>query len=242
MTSYKCLIVDDEPLARLVVKNYINRIGCLELIKEFKNGIEATDFLILNSDIDIIFLDINMPNLSGIDFFKNLINPPKVIFTTAYEEYAVESYDLNAIDYLLKPFSYERFIIAINKVKEQIDAEAMRKLILEETEKSIIIKSEGKSFVIKPNDILYCEAMKNYTKIYLKSGERLLTLVSISKIESNLKDLSEYFVKVHRSFIVNKKHITAINSNELLIDKNVIPIGYNYKNDLLLEIQNRINV
>ncbi len=238
MQLFKCIIVDDEPIARLVVRNYVLKIGNIDIIKECKNAFEAFEVIKTNPLIDIVFLDINMPNLSGVELVKTLDTIPQVIFTTAYNEYAVESYTINAVDYLLKPFSFERFEKAVLKAKDNIVkidllAQSTNNTLSEQT---ILIKSEGKTYPVKVADILFCEAMKNYTKVYLISGERLLPLVSISKIESNLCELSNHFIKTHRSFIVNKLHVKLIDANNIIFENNKVPIGSQYKEEFLQKL------
>jgi DNA-binding LytR/AlgR family response regulator len=240
--KYNCLIVDDEPIARQIVRTYIAQTPSLVLAAECKNAFEALDTLRLNNTIGIVFLDINMPNLSGISMVKTMPNLPQIIFTTAYEEYAVESYELNAVDYLLKPFSFERFTKAVFKaldkmVKKDTPSQLPRSsqghntLILPKNtpEAPFFIKSDGKTYPISPSDILFCEAMKNYTKVYLKNGERLIPLVPLSKMETDLEDIGAGLLRVHRSFIVSKQHITAIEGNQILMGKNKVPIGEQFK-------------
>ncbi len=232
----KCLIVDDEPIARKIVKNYINQIAFLELEAECKNGIEALDIIAKAKDIQIIFLDINMPNLNGLSMAKILKNNVSIIFTTAYSEYAVESYDVNAVDYLLKPFSFERFTTAVFKAIEKIENANMVSIERPEEiieNKKIFIKSDGMNFPVLLTEILYCEAMKNYTKVVLSNGKSLKTLLSFSKIEQDLINENNDFLRIHRSFMISKKHISSINSNHIFIDKYEIPIGPQYKETVL---------
>jgi DNA-binding LytR/AlgR family response regulator len=231
----KCLIVDDEPIARKIIKNYINQILFLENSGECKNGIEALDFLSKDTQIQIVFLDINMPNLNGLTMAKIVKKNVIIIFTTAYSEFAVESYEVNAIDYLLKPFSFERFTIAVFKAIEKInitDVTEINDLKKIETKK-IFIKSEGKNHYINSDEILYCEAMKNYTKIVLSDGISLKSLITFSKIEEDLKKINDDFLRIHRSFLISKKSITSVNSNFIFLEKQQIPIGPQYKSMVL---------
>ncbi len=232
----KCLIVDDEPIARKIIKNYINQIDFLENSGECKNGIEALEILSKQSEIQLLFLDINMPNLNGLSLSKILKNNIFVIFTTAYSEYAVESYEVNAIDYLLKPFSFERFATAVFKMIEKIKTiNSVLKTTPEEIieEKKIFIKSDGENFPVLLDDIIYCEAMKNYTKVVLKSGKYLKPLIAFSKIEQNLLDQNNDFLKIHRSFLIAKKHITSIKTNYVFLGDFKIPIGPQFKESVL---------
>jgi DNA-binding LytR/AlgR family response regulator len=224
-TIYNCLVVDDEPIARKIVKNYIEEVEFLTFFNEANNAIEALQMINSNSEIDIVFLDINMPSLSGIKMIQMLERQPQIIFTTAYHEYAVESYELNATDYLLKPFSFDRFVKAVLKSKNNIEKKS-------ETANSIVqIKSEGKLFYIDSNDILFCEAMRNYTRIFLKNGTKLMPLLSLSKFESTIIQDNSNFIRVHRSFIVSKKYIDATKGNLILISNYKVPIGIQYKDD-----------
>lgn len=223
-------MVEDEPIARQIISGYINQMPSLTLKSECKNAFSAIDYLRTATDIDIIFLDINMPNLSGTQFMKIAQPAQPVIFTTAYTEYAVESYELNAVDYLLKPFSFDRFTIAVYKAIDHIARSHPASLKAgNEPGASVFIKSDGKIFPVLLNDILYCEAMKNYTMIVLKNDKKLMPLIPLFKLEKMLGEAGGEFIQTHRSFLVAKKQITAIRGNEVLIDKFSIPIGLQYK-------------
>lgn len=224
---YNCLVVDDEPIARKIIVNYINQMPLLQLAAECINALSAIDHLKSNSKIDIIFLDINMPNLSGLQLMKIVQPHQPVIFTTAYSEHAVESYELNAVDYLLKPFSFERFTRAIYKAIDMLKKTPG----LPPAEKSPIffIKSDGKNYPVSLDDIVYCEAMKNYTMVILKNGQKLMPLIPLSKFETVLSEAGGEFIQVHRSFLVSKKHIAAIGASSVTVDKFDIPIGVQYK-------------
>lgn len=228
---YRCLVVDDEPIARQIVRTYIEQSPSLTLGGECKNAFEALQIIRKNSDIDLVLLDINMPNLSGISMVKTVPNLPQIIFTTAYHEYAVESYELDAVDYLLKPFSFERFTKAIFKAIDRLEKPALTPIVksLPEEESPFFIKSDGKIYPVVPADILYCEAMKNYTKVYLKNGDRLIPLVPLSKIEADLEEIGAGLLRIHRSFIVAKQHITAIEGNQVIIGDQKIPIGDQFR-------------
>ena len=206
--KYRCLVVDDEPIARKIVKTYIAQLPHLVFAGECKNASEAIE-KISRENIEIVFLDISMPNISGISMVKILPNAPLIVFTTAYSEFAIESYELNAVDYLLKPFLFERFAKAVAKAMERLrNRETLPSPILSEnapSEPSIFIKSKGENYPILINDILYCEAMKNYTKIILKNGKTYYPLTPLSKFEEELTVLSPHYLRVHRSFIISKK-------------------------------------
>ncbi len=227
--KYKCLVVDDEPIARRIVVNYIEQMPLLQLAEERINALSTIDYLRTHNDVDIIFLDINMPNLSGFQLMKIIQPRQPVIFTTAYSEYAVESYDLNAVDYLLKPFSFERFTKAVYKAIDTIRNSKPGLLYNLEKSPVFFIKSDGKNYPVQLEDILYCEAMKNYTVVNLKNQQKLMPLIPLTKFEMMLKDAGGDFLQVHRSFIVSRKHISAIGSNSVTVDKFEIPIGINFK-------------
>ncbi len=226
--KFKCLVVDDEPIARNIVKTYISQSHNLELVTECKNAIEALEILRVNPTIDIVFLDINMPNLTGISMVKILKNQSQIIFTTAYHEYAVESYELDAADYILKPFSFERFTKGVIKALNRIESNKT-----EEPAKPIQIKSDGKIHFIDFDDILFCEAMRNHTRVFLKNGTKLMPLTSLSKFEKELSESKVNFIRVHRSFIISKKWITAIKGNIILFDNYKVPMSSQYKVDFL---------
>jgi len=236
MRRYTCLVVDDEPIARKIIINYIEQMPILELASESINALNAIEYLI-KSPVDIIFLDINMPNISGLQLLKILQPQQPVIFTTAYSEFAVESYEYNAVDYLLKPFSFERFTKAVYKAVDLIEANnkpssetpAVRK-------QTLFIKSDGKSYPVLLDDILYCEAMKNYTMVVLKNEQKLMPLVSLSRFETILSEAGGDFIQIHRSFIISKKHISAITANSAIIDKFEIPIGIQFKENFFRTI------
>lgn len=226
---FKCIVVDDEPIARRIVANYIGQMPMLTLSAECINALGTIDYLRTNA-VDIIFLDINMPNLSGLQLLKILQPQQPVIFTTAYSEYAVESYDLNAVDYLLKPFSFERFTKAVYKAIDVLTKATPTTIDPTNKKKQpLFIKSDGKNFPVNIDEILYCEAMKNYTMVMLESGKKLMPLIPLSKFEALLTDAGGAFIQIHRSFLVGMKHITAIAPNHVLVNQFEIPIGVQYK-------------
>ena len=228
--KYNCLVVDDEPIARKIIINYIRELPLLHLAEESINALNAIDYLRTNNNIDIIFLDINMPNLSGLQLLKIIQPQQPVIFTTAYSEYAVESYDLNAVDYLLKPFSFERFTKAVYKAVDAIKkSQSNAGNIIDENKPPFFIKSDGKNYPISIDDILYCEAMKNYTMVRLKDGQKLMPLIPLSRFEVLLSEAGGDFIQVHRSFLISKKYITAVAANQVSINNFEIPIGVQFK-------------
>ena len=234
---YNCLVVDDEPIARKIIVNYINQMPLLQLAAECINALSAIEHLRAPNNIDIIFLDINMPNLSGLQLLKIVQPHQPVIFTTAYSEHAVESYDLNAVDYLLKPFSFERFTKAIYKAVDVLQKSTKpANTPLPEKSAAFFIKSDGKNYPVSLDDIVYCEAMKNYTMVILKNGQKLMPLIPLSRFETLLSEAGGAFVQAHRSFLVSKKHITAVGASSVMVDRFEIPIGVQFKERFLKAI------
>lgn len=235
--KYNCLVVDDEPIARKIVVNYIEQMPLLTLAAERINALEAIDYLRAHNNINIIFLDINMPNLSGLQLLKIVQPKQPIIFTTAYAEYAVESYELNAVDYLLKPFSFERFTKAVYKAVDVIsNSNKNNPETANQKRADLFIKSDGKNYPVVLDDILYCEARKNYTMVILKNEQKLMPLVPLSKFETLLSDAGGEFIQVHRSFLISQKHITAVTPNTVTIDTFEIPIGVQFKERLFKAI------
>lgn len=234
--KYNCLVVDDEPIARRIITSYLEELPFLKLADECINAVSAIECLRAGNDIDIIFLDINMPNLSGLQLLKIIQPKQPVIFTTAYAEHAIESYELNAADYLLKPFSFERFTKAVYKAVNIIKTVPQNSSAPMERKLDFFIKSDGKNYPVLLDDILYCEAMKNYTMVVLKGDQKLMPLIPLSKFESMLVEAGGDFVQVHRSFLVSKNHITAVTTHNVLIHKYDIPIGVQYREKFLKAI------
>lgn len=231
-TRIKCLIVDDEPLAREIIENYISRIDHLELIASCANALEAFN-MISDKSIDLIFLDIQMPDLTGIDFLKDLNPAPKVIFTTAYSNYAVDAFNLEAIDYLLKPIEFSRFLKSVNKVLKLYKSTSALLELSNSNEAEtnyqdlfIYLKVEKKMQKIFLKNILFIESLKNYIKIKTCDRE-IIAYKSISNIESVLP--STHFLRVHRSFIIGIDHIDAFSTTEIELKGIKIPVGRNYK-------------
>jgi DNA-binding LytR/AlgR family response regulator len=219
----KCLIVDDEPIARDILRRYCQELPELEVIAECGNALEARAVL-LKEKIDLLFLDINMPVVDGLAFISTLKDAPQVIFTTAYKEYAANAFDLAACDYLVKPFSFERFIVAIDKASAKQTPPSFAA-----KEEVIFIRIENKIIRIDPQDWLYAEAQGNYTKI-VTVDRILLPYLSFSAFEAMLP--SEHRLRVHRSYLVNKNKISSIEGNRLFIGQQEIPIGSHYRNAL----------
>ena len=227
----RCLIVDDEPLALDVLETYIGRVDNLELVCRCNNAVEAYNCL-QTEHIDLMFLDIQMPKLTGIDFLKSLTNPPKVIFTTAYRDYAVEGYELNAVDYLLKPISFDRFLKAIAKVTPQEHKPTATIAASEQDYKDafIYLKADKKMVKVMLSDILYIESLKDYIRVKTETKE-IISYQKISFLEEKLP--ADKFLRIHRSFIIALDKVQAFSATAVDLGKNEIPIGRLYKNEVL---------
>lgn len=230
----KAIIVDDEPLALDVLETYIEKMPELSLVAKCENAIEANEAL-KNNDVDLMFLDIQMPQITGVEFLKSLNNPPAVIFTTAYPDYAVEGFELNAVDYLLKPISLDRFMKAVNKVSEKIGSKSNDSSGTVEMEGDFFfVKADKKLIKVDFDDIIYIEGLKDYVIIRQEAG-RVITLQTMKSLETKLPEST--FKRVHRSYIVNINKINAVVGNMLEVTEKGqtkhIPIGKNYREELL---------
>ena len=217
-----CIIVDDEISSQKVLQHFIAEVSTLELKATCNNAGEAFKYLQLNSKVDLLFLDINMPNQTGLEFYKTLSDPPKVIFTTAYSQYAVEGFEVNAIDYLLKPISFERFLTAINKTIRALNID-------NETSEFIILKENKSLHKVLFGDIQYIEAYGDYVKIHTN----LKTIITHSTFSNFINNLPNHFLRVHKSFSVNLNKMSQISGNQITIEKHTIPIGQTYKQSVL---------
>jgi len=224
MINYSCIAIDDEFPATQLIESFISKIPDIRLIKSFSNPSEALEFINSN-DIDIIFLDIQMPQLNGIDFIQSLRRQHKIILTTAYDQYAIEGFNLEVVDYLLKPFSYQRFAQAVNKAVKQIELEKEKKS--ENTVPDFIsVKADYKWHKIYLSDIDYIEGLKAYLSIFVK-GKRTIVLDSLKNYEEKLP--KDQFIRVHKSYIVPFNKIKSMDGNMLLLGEKQIPIGKSYK-------------
>lgn len=220
----RCIVIDDEPLALIQLATYINKVPFLELVGKFCSALDALEYL-ERETVDAIFCDINMPDMSGVDFIKSLAVSPFVIFTTAYSEYAIEGFRVNAVDYLLKPFSFYEFQKAVTKLKERMLASLQEHDRLQDT---IFLKSDRRVVKVNIPEIQYIEGMGEYLKVWV-SGETkpIITLLSIKKIEECLPN---YFIRIHRSYIVNCKMIREVERNRIITNFGTsFPIGDIYK-------------
>jgi DNA-binding LytR/AlgR family response regulator len=226
-----CLIIDDEPMARTILEKYCSYLPEIEILASCNNALQAKRIL-QNEPVDLIFLDINMPVLDGLSFMKTLAKPPVVILTTAYKEFAHEAFDLSACDYLLKPFSLDRFLIAVDKAREKLQPKTAA---IEEpaTEKFIYLKSEGKIYKMNFEEVSYAEASGNNVKIITAKGVIKPAITFIALEELLPKPM---FIRLHRSFIINKNKISHIEGNRVVIGSAEIPIGANYKEHFFREL------
>jgi len=228
--KYKCLIIDDEKLARRLIENHLMQLDDFELVASCSSAIKASKIL-QEETIDLLILDIEMPVLKGTDFFKNLVHKPKVIFTTAYRDYAIEGFELDAVDYILKPITFHRFFKGIEKFRNLQRNIEIAPSVTESTESAatfIYVRVNRKQVKVNFDAILYIESIKDYIKIHTEK-EVLITKHSISSFE---KKLDSRFCRVHRSYIVNKDKITAYTKNDIEIEKIEIPIGDNFRKNI----------
>ncbi len=222
----KYIIVDDEPIAHDIIIGYCDLLPNMQLMTQCYNALEALDYL-RETSVDLIFLDLNMPKLKGFDFLRTLPQVPKVIVTTAHQEFAIEGYELNITDYLLKPFSFERFLKAVNKaIYTKSNTQFTHHRKENETAESLFLYSDKKYIQVQINTILFVEAAGNYSKIVF-NDRHILIREKISEVLNLLSGIS--FIQVHKSFVVAKQHINAIEGNQITIDNYTIPIGKMYK-------------
>lgn len=222
----KCIAIDDEPLALRQMKAYIEKTPVLQLEKSFESALDAFEFL-QDHTVDLMFVDINMPDLNGMDFVKSLFPRPHLIFTTAYSEYALEGFKVDAIDYLLKPISYPEFLKAANKANTLISLQQKKIATPTEQEAFLLIRSEYKIIRVNFSEIRYIEAMREYLRFHLTEGRSIMSLMSMKKINEKLPQ--HQFMRVHRSFIVRMDQITTIERNRIVFDDKVyIPVSKQY--------------
>lgn len=226
----KTLVIDDEPLAQDILRKYAEDIKSIEIKGYCSNPLQAIE-IIEKQSIDLIFLDINMPKLSGIEFLRTFKNPPLVVLTTAYTDYAMEGYELNVLDYLVKPFSFARFLKAVQKAEQQY--QLLQNTNPEEKSESVFIKSNKKSYQVRYSDIVYIEGLGDYIKIYTERSH-LVTNLSMKKIEELLP--STEFYRIHKSHIVNVKKIISIEGNMVELPHIKLTIGSNYRNEFFSRI------
>lgn len=234
--AYTCIAVDDEYPATQVIQSFVGKIPDLELLNTFTKATEALQFL-NEVEVDLLFLDIQMPDINGIEFSQSLRSHPKIIFTTAYDKYAVEGFNLDAVDYLLKPFSFDRFAKAVNKAVKLIDLEKNeirgKEPLKKEKPDFIVIKADYKLHKIYYDDIDYIEGLKAYVSFFVK-GKRFITLESLKKLEEILPD--DQFLRIHKSYIVPFTKVKALEGNMLEMENKKLPIGKSYKERVLEKV------
>jgi DNA-binding LytR/AlgR family response regulator len=236
MQKMRCLIVEDEPLAAEVLEDYINHVPFLELADTCSDAIFALDIL-QKEKIDLIFLDIHLPKLKGLDFIKSLKNPPQIIITSAYQDYALQGYELNVTDYLLKPIELNRFITAINKVRQQIEVSQSFTSLPVSNERPYLFFNVGKKKVkMFLDEILYIESLKEYIKIVSKT-KSILTKFQLGQTEDLLQNNN--FLRIHRSFIVAKDKIDAFSATDIEIQGKQIPVGRSYKEQVYAQLEQK---
>ncbi|MFN8344024.1 MAG: LytTR family DNA-binding domain-containing protein [Spirosomataceae bacterium] len=231
-----CLIVDDEYMARLLLEEYVRKVPSLRLSGSCESALDAFHLLKTQS-VDVVFLDIQMPHLTGLALVQALSDKPAVIFTTAYAEHAVEGFRLDAVDYLLKPFSFERFLQAVNKAADQI---AFRRQPVGSNQEvsspdHFFVKSDGRLVKIRFSDIIYIEGLKEYVSIYTSDKQRVITLQSLKNLEGVLPQ--EQFIRIHKSYVIALDQLTAIVGNQVQIHQKYLPIGATYKDELLQRLK-----
>ncbi len=243
--NYTCLLVDDENLALRLLEDYANKIPQLTVIGKCRNALSALQILQTQS-VDILFLDIQMPDLTGIELIKILKNKPEIILTTAYADYALEGYQLNVTDYLLKPIAFERFVQAVNKAMEyrnlrnslQTTSPQATTNITQQAQSMapeyFFVKSDYKQIKIVFDDIIYIEGLREYVSIYTKD-KRIITLETLKNLEATLP--LDKFLRVHKSYIVNTNKISALNGNMVELDKTKVPIGKSYRDEVLTKLK-----
>jgi DNA-binding LytR/AlgR family response regulator len=238
MKKVNCLIADDEEIARGILESYVHQLDQLNLIGLCSNGAEVFN-LLKSNEVDLIFLDIQMPVLSGLELLRTLKKTPRIILTTAYREFALEGYELNVIDYLLKPISFERFLKAIEKYEDFLHPESKASGIGafggdQQGQEFLYVKSDKKMVRVMLKDIRYIEGLKDYVKIYL-ADKTIITYRTLTYFEETLS--AEYFLRVHRSYIISLHHITAYSASTIEIGEVTIPIGNSYGKDVFKRLE-----
>lgn len=231
MEKINCLIIDDEPIARQGIREYVTQVDFLNPVGECKNAMEATTFL-QTGQVKLMFLDIQMPKVSGIEFFKNLRNPPMTIFTTAFQQYAIESYELDIIDYLLKPIRFPRFYKAVLKAQEYHLSKNQD--TAQNKSGFFFVKCSQKIEKIQFKDVLYIEGLSNYIVIHTKE-KKYVTYLTVKSIEEQLPD--NQFIRIHRSYLISLPAIKTIDGSDVVIGNTILPISKNFKDEVMSHIQ-----
>lgn len=226
-----CLLIDDEPLALQILEDFVNKTPYLKLIGKFEEPLQSLS-LFESQKIDLLFLDIKMPDISGIDFYRSLVNKPEVIFTTAYSEYAIDGFELKAMDYLMKPISFEKFITACNRVKDFIEIKNQK----DKGKEFFFINVSHKMHKIFYDDILYLEGYKDYTKVHLISSPNPLLILHNLKYFEDLLDKKQ-FIRIHRSYMVSLRKINTASRKSVTINNNSLPVSDNYRDSFFSLIE-----
>lgn len=222
--SLTCLIIDDEPFARKLLLDFCSRVPNLEVKGDFSNGVEALQYLNTQA-VDFIFLDIKMPGITGIEMLNSLRNAPKVVFTTAFSEYAIDGFELDAVDYLLKPFDFPRFLKSVNKVQTALQPKSID--LFQATESDFLFVKDGRELVkLKLNQILYVKGQKDYV-MFMLDDKKVMSLMNMKDLEEELK--GKQFVRIHQSFIINAQHIESISNDRVKVGEEFLPISQSYK-------------
>lgn len=224
----RCLVVDDEPIARDIIKAHIEQLPQLQFVEACKNAAEAYEAL-QQYEVDVIFLDIRMPVTTGISFMRSLAQPPLIVFTTAFSEHAVEGFELNSVDYLMKPVTFERFCQAVQKIQERMLFHTAR-VPLTDSPSYLFIKQDTRLLKINFDDIIYAKAERDFCSIYLVNGKRLLASMHLKLLEASLP--AQRFLRVHRSYIVNLHKVQSIQGNVLVVEQATLEIGSSYRESL----------
>jgi DNA-binding LytR/AlgR family response regulator len=233
--AIRCLVIEDEPLAQNVLKKYIGDLPSLELVAVCNDALEAQG-IVSSNNIQLLFLDINLPKLSGLNFLKTLPQPPFVIFTTAYPEYAVDGFELNAIDYLLKPFSFERFMKAVNKVHSKVIPQAIASIEEKSANDFIFLKADKKVYKIDLDDIIYAEATGDYVKVITKD-EQYVVNITLKKLLELLPPVG--FLRVHKSYLISADKIKFFEGNYIKVGQTNIPIGAAYREAIFTRLKEK---
>lgn len=238
MEKIKCIIIDDEPLAVDLLRDFTGKVDSLELVNTYNNAIDAVS-AINKSSVDLVFLDIEMPHFSGIDFINALENKPMIIFTTAYSDYAVEGFNHGAVDYLVKPIPFHRFLKAVLRAQQIFSPQNSTPINtpavpIEAGQDFMFVRAEYENVKLNFADILFIEGLKDYVKIYTTDNKYTLTLISLIKLENLLT--SKGFARIHRSYIINIRHVKSIQKNKAIIAEKRLPISESYKNSFFEKI------
>jgi len=232
-TQYSCIIIDDEPIAIRVISSYLEKFEEFKIAGGFTNAIDALKIL-HQQPVDLMFLDIQMPGINGLEFIKSITKPPKVIFTTAYRNYAADAFEVDALDYLVKPIPFERFLKAINKFLE-LNKKGKEEIDEEKPDDSIVLKSDKKNYMIRVEDILYIESLDDYIKVHT-TEKSLVCYSRLSAMEELLANF-DFILRIHRSFLVNQRQIKIFTHHSVIIGKQEIPIGRSYREKVVKKLE-----